>query len=182
MMVGDCAMSVDTGLITVEEYLAMPDPKEGRTELHHGEAVVIPPPRPGHQDRQFQIQMLIIRVAGPNWVVRVQMAFRPMPEYEVWEADVGCISSQRHKARGDQYLMGAPELVVEVLSPSNTRSEINEKMSICLNNGCVSFWVVDPRRQLVSVTEGNVTRTYGLADSFSCRLFSGEIQVREVFE
>ena len=122
--------------------------------------------------------MLLKRLAGPKWVVELEMAFRPLPEYQVWQADVGCVSAKRDKATGDdEYLMGAPELIGEVLSPSNTRSEINDKMSISLNNRCVSFWVVDPKRKLVSVTEGNATR-----HSFSCSLFPARIQVLEIFE
>src|SRR5262245_43884553 len=105
-------MSVMAGLITVEEYLTMPDPIGERTELHHGEVVLMPPPKPDHEDTQHRIYVLLARLAGPNWVVHVEMAFRPVPEYEVWRADVGCIPLQRHKARGNEYLMGAPELVV----------------------------------------------------------------------
>jgi Uma2 family endonuclease len=177
-------MSVHTGLITVEEYLKLPDPKEGRTELHHGEVIVMPPPKNGHQDDQDRIQMLLKRLAGREYVVRMEMAFRPTPEYELWVADVGCISSERHKnTPKDQYIMGAPELVVEVLSPSNRMYQINDKMSICLNNGCKSFWVVDQKRKTVSVTEGNVTRHYGVSDTISCSLFSGQqISVRAIFE
>jgi Uma2 family endonuclease len=176
-------MSVHTGLITVEEYLKLPDAKEGRTELHHGEVVVMPPPKNGHQDNQDRIQMCLKRLAGQKYVVRMEMAFRPTHEYELWVADVGCITSQRHKATpANEYIMGAPELVVEVLSPSNTMYKINDKMSICLNNGCVSFWVADPKRKRVSVTEGNVTRHYDLTDAISCSLFPGQIQVREIFD
>src|SRR5438552_6300377 len=126
-------MGVQTALITVEEYLKLPEPKEGYTELHHGEVVVMPPPKNGHQDIQDRIQMSLKRLTGQEWVARMEMAFRPLPEYEVWKADVGCISLQRHKATGsNEYIMGAPELVVEVLSPSNTSYEINDKMAICL--------------------------------------------------
>jgi len=35
--------------------------------------------------------------------------------------------------------MGAPDLVIEVLSPSNTVDKINDKMDICTANGCLSF-------------------------------------------
>ena len=89
---------------------------------------------------------------------------------------------ERDDATGDdEYLAGAPDVVVEVLSPSNTVDEINEKISICLDNGCVSFWVVDPRRRRVSVTEGNVTRHYGPPEAISCNAFSGNIEVGEIF-
>ena len=77
--------------------------------------------------------------------------------------------------------MGAPELVIEVLSPSNTVHEINDKMSICMANGCQSFWTVDDKRKRVSVTEGDVTRHYGLSDSISCSLFQAPIPIAEMF-
>jgi Uma2 family endonuclease len=82
----------------------------------------------------------------------------------------------------DEYLTGAPDLVVEVLSPGNTVDEINDRIATCMANGCVSFWVVDPKRRLVSVTEGKVTTHYWASDAVSCQVFPGEIPVREIFE
>ena len=49
-------------------------------------------------------------------------------------------------------IRGAPELVIEVLSPSNTAAEIYEKEQICLANGAQEFWVVDPDRRQVKMT------------------------------
>jgi len=176
-------MSVHTGLLTVEEFLKLPEPREGHLELHHGEVVVMPPPKKGHQKIQDRLQMLLKPLVGEKSVVRVEMAFRPAPEHEVWQADVGCVSLERDDATGDdEYLMGSPELVVEVLSPSNTMHEINEKMSLCMDNGCVSFWVVDLKRKQVSVTEGDVTKHCGPSAAISCSVFTGQIQVREIFE
>ena len=175
-------MGATTGLLTVEEFLRVPDPKEGHNELHHGELVIVPPPKWGHQRLQDGVSMLLKSVAGEGYVVRVEMGFQPAPEYEMWVADVGCVSRERADATGDdEYLMGAPELVVEVLSPSNTVDEINDRMSTCMANGCRSFWTVDGKRQRVSVTEGDVTRHYGLTDSIRCSLFQAEIPVKEIF-
>jgi Uma2 family endonuclease len=43
------------------------------------------------------------------------------PKYEVWAADVAFVSRERwEQGDPDGYLAGAPELVAEVLSPSNT--------------------------------------------------------------
>jgi Uma2 family endonuclease len=147
-------MSVqDTVLLSVEEFLKLPDPPEGHIELHHGEVVVMPPPKRGHQRIQDRIMMLLKQLTGGRGVVQMEMGFRPTPEHELWQADVACISVERDAATGDdEYLMGAPELVVEVLSPSNTMDEILERQEICLANGCVSFWTVDPKRQIVMVT------------------------------
>ncbi len=97
--------------------------------------------------------MLLKPLAGAAGVVQMETAFRPTPEHEVWQADIACVSVERDAATADdEYLSGAPELVVEVLSPSNTMDEILERQGICLANGCVSFWTVDPKRQIVMVT------------------------------
>lgn len=112
----------------------------------------------------------------------MEMAFRPLPDYEVWQADIGYISLDRELATpDDEYLAGAPNLVVEVLSPSNTVDEINDKMSISLANGCVSFWIVDAKRKRVSVTEGNLTKHYSIPDVILCSVFPGGIPVRDIF-
>jgi len=101
----------------------------------------------------------------------------------VREADVGLTLTERaNEVADDEYLMGAPDLVVEVLSPSNTVDEINDKMSICMANGCVSFWVVDPKRKRVSVTEGDVTKHYRVAASISCCLLEADVPVQAVFQ
>ena len=146
-------MSAHTALLSVEEFLKLPEPREGHIELHHGEVVVMPPPKRGHQRIQDRVMMLLKRLVGNTRVVQMEMAFRPTPEHEVWQADVACVSVERDTATGDdEYLMGSPELVVEVLSPSNTMDEILERQEMCLGNGCVSFWTVDPKRQIVMVT------------------------------
>jgi Uma2 family endonuclease len=175
--------ALQTGLLTVEEFLRLPDPPEGHYELHHGEAVIMPPPKWGHSRIQARLQALLQRVLGDTFSVRVEMPFRPAPEYEVWVADVGCVSVGRDDATAaDEYLMGAPEVTIEVLSPSNTVDEINDKMAICMSNGCNSFWIVDPKRRGVSVTHGAVTTHYGGGSTISISSPAMEVKVVEIFE
>jgi len=176
-------MSTQTGLVTVEEYLKLPDPKGGHYELHHGEVVLVPPPKRGHHRIQRRIRELLSRVAGDKGAVDSEFAFRPTAEYEVWVADVAFVTTERDaNTSDDEYLEGAPDLVVEVLSPGNTQMEINDKMAICLKNGCATFWAADPKHKRLSVTEGNITRHYGVSDSFHCDVLGGvTISVREMF-
>ncbi len=176
-------MSVQTGLVTVEEFLKLPPAKGGHYELHHGEVVLVPAPKWGHCRRQDGIRILLRRLVGKRGIVLTEMPYRPTPEHEVWVADVGFVLAEReHNVGDDEYLMGAPDLIVEVLSPSNTVDEINDKLSLAMANGCSSFWVADPKRKRLSVTEGDVTRHYGMDSSFSCDVVGGTISVREIFE
>jgi hypothetical protein len=99
--------ALQTGLLTVEEFLRLPDPPEGHYELHHGELVAMPPPKKGRQRIQNRLQRLLQRFAGEHYVVHMEMAFRPTPEHEVWVADVGCVSVDRDDATAaDDYLIG----------------------------------------------------------------------------
>jgi Uma2 family endonuclease len=176
-------MSTQAGLVTVEEFLKLPDPKEGHYELHHGEVVLVPPPKWEHGDIQDRIQMLFKRLTADRGIARMDMPFHPGTEYEFWVADVGFVTAERRAALvRDGYLQGAPDIVAEVLSPSNTAAEMNERMRICLENGCRSFWVIDPINRCLSVTEGDITHHYGVDASFHCDVLGGAVNVREIFE
>ena len=49
---------------------------------------------------------------------------------------------------------GAPDLAIEVLSPSNRPPEIRRKLTAYLGAGCPLVWIVDPERRTVTVHEG----------------------------
>ena len=77
-------------------------------------------------------------------------------------ADVAVISQARFdRIDPADNLHGAPELVIEVLSPSNTVAEMFDKRTLCLENGAREFWVVDiEHRQVEVATPDGVTKTY----------------------
>ena len=51
--------------------------------------------------------------------------------------------------------VGAPDLVVEVLSPGNTDKEMKEKFEIYEENGVKEYWLVEPDHQIVLVYKLN---------------------------
>jgi Uma2 family endonuclease len=67
-------------------------------------------------------------------------------------ADVAFVAKDRWEKDDVDYFSSAPDLVIEVLSASNTMDEILDGQDVCLSNGCTAFWTVDPKRQLVLVT------------------------------
>jgi Uma2 family endonuclease len=176
-------MSTTAALVTVEEFLRLLDPKSGHYELHHGEVVLMPPPKWGHEEIQERVRQMFKRVVGDRGTVRMEMSFQPAPEYEVWRADVGVVLKERvEHTRRDEYLQGAPDLVVEVLSPSNTAQQISDKMHVCLEHGCSSFWVINDQQKEVEVTDKDyVTRRFNAQDSITSDILGGTIQVNEIF-
>ena len=149
-----------TRLITVEEFRQLPEDKGPvYHELHHGEIVTIVRPKLKHSLIQGNLRDLLRKVAEPGSYVEIEMAFRPLPEYELWGADVAYLSAERFRtADPEDNIGGVPELVIEVLSPSNTAAEIAEKEQVCLANGAREFWVVDPKRRHVKVSSSEGSR------------------------
>jgi Uma2 family endonuclease len=78
---------------------------------------------------------------------------------------------------------GAPDLVIEVLSPSNTAVEMYDREQICLANGSREFWVVNPDRAQVKVsTPDGRTVTYKAEDEIPVPFGShGTIKAADIF-
>jgi Uma2 family endonuclease len=177
-------MATTSALMTVEQFRALPEPREGYSELHHGVPVIMPPPKHKHWAIQNKLTRALHALASGRGVIGTEFAFRPLPEHECWVADVAYVSEARLNAIDpEDNLHGAPELVIEVLSPSNTVAEISEKEAMCLENGCLEFWVVDPTRKTVKVsTPDRRTITYIEGDKIPLTVpAAGELAVAEIF-
>ncbi|HTX35635.1 MAG TPA: Uma2 family endonuclease [Bryobacteraceae bacterium] len=137
--------------MTFAEFEQLPDPQSGYLELHHGEVVLMPPRRKTHVITQQTLLFLLrpLEALGFLWA---ELPFRPAPEYESWTADIGFVTQARWDADTNDYFMGAPDLVIEVLSRSNTMDEILDRQDVCLRNGCTAFWVVDSKRKTILLT------------------------------
>ena len=145
-------MEPTSGLMTFAEFERLPDPKAGHYELHHGQVVLIPPRKKLH----FKIQLALFDLLAP--LLRglgefaTEFPFRPAREYESWQADLGFVRQARWDADHNDYFLGAPDFVIEVLSQSNTMDEILDRQDVCFEHGCLEFWTVDPKRKIIMVT------------------------------
>ena len=157
--------STPTKIMTFAEAENLPDPQQGHYELHHGALVEVSIPKANHYIIQLQIQSLLVQSAGDSGKVGIEFGFRALPEYEYRRADVAYLAMSRFKSVDPKgYFEGAPDLVIEVLSPSNTATEIRDKKKLCLENGSREFWTVDidHREVEVSTPDGHaVTYTVG---------------------
>ncbi len=96
---------------------------------------------------------------------------------------VAVVTKERYEAiEDDDYLHGSPELIIEILSPSNTQAEMREKAALCLTTGTVEFWIVDPDRELVTILRrGKMPVTYMRADQIPLALFGRQLAVADIF-
>jgi Uma2 family endonuclease len=178
-------MAALPNLITVEEFRQLPESGEYVYELHSGEVVAVPSPRPFHYILQRTLSRLLDRKLSSFGEIFVELPYRAVPEFDFRVADVGLISHSRYKAmnRHDD-LAGAPDLVVEVISPSNTKSQLRDTVAICLNNGSAECWLVDPTRESVTVVrKDGSTSVYADGSEIPLSAFGGEsLAVSDIFQ
>jgi len=181
----DDSMAVTSGLLTVADFTRLPRPAGGvRQELHHGELIELPPVKKLHTKLQKRLVSLLEAARNPaEHGVDKEFPFRPAPEYEVWIADVALFSiALWEQTADDDYFRGVPAIVIEVLSPSNSASEMLEREAICLRCGGREFWMVDPQRESVKVIRADgYSRVYDAASVIESGALGGSIAVRDIF-
>ena len=67
--------------------------------------------------------------------------------------------------------VGAPDLVVEILSPENSKKEMKSKFALYQEEGVREYWIVDPERELVFVYVADNKKfkpTIPIADDYVC--------------
>jgi Uma2 family endonuclease len=82
--------------------------------------------------------------------------------------DISFIRADRFPPRNERmrYFRFAPDIAIEVLSPSNRRAEIDRKLGIYRDAGVPLVWLVDPLKQTVTVFAADAKpRTLGATDT-----------------
>ncbi|MGH9629171.1 MAG: Uma2 family endonuclease [Bryobacteraceae bacterium] len=105
--------------------------------------------------------------------------------YSRFRADVAVVDPKRHRANRKR-LEGAPEIVIKVMSRSNTEKKMDTLQDRCFENGCQSFWRVYPRARRVAVGVGSPAgiTEYGMGDVIQFEVFGihASIPVDSIFE
>lgn len=65
--------------------------------------------------------------------------------------DLYSVRNERREILTEHGATGAPDLVVEILSPSNAQRDVGRKREIYAESGVEGFWVVSPKTQTVEV-------------------------------
>jgi Uma2 family endonuclease len=157
-----------TGIITYEEWVNMPV-SEGREEVVNGEIRPMPPARYTHA---FVVQKLVaafirqlddadynIFSGSFGVIIRKTPLTSRTPDVAIFE--------RASLVETDGYLHSPPQLAIEVLSPSESRSETAEKVADYESIGVPEVWIVSPQGSTVEVLlleQGRLCRSAILAD------------------
>ena len=149
-------------LYTARDLAEMPD--DGKIyELHNGVLVEVA----GSKYRQTRLAAWIIILIG-NFLLDRKLGgavtgadgAAELNEYNTRIPDVGYITAERAQNQPeDSYLQGAPDLAVEVVSPSNTDLEMQQRAGEYLGAGARLVWIVNPIKQTIDVYRPGGART-----------------------
>lgn len=149
-------MSTATKLLTADELLQL-DADGERHELIDGVLITMPPTGDEHGGIVAAITEPLRRHVRTNrlGIVRAgETGFLLSVDPDTVRApDVAFISRERVEADGPVrgYRRGAPDLAVEVASPTDRYTEVEEKVALWLRHGARMVVVVNPRRRTVAV-------------------------------
>jgi Uma2 family endonuclease len=136
------AMPREPGQWSVADYFALPD--DPRCELLQGLLVVTPAPTGRHQVVVALLLDTLLRYAR-------SIGGRAMPspvdvvlsEWTVVQPDLVLLAPERLDRFGDR-ITGAPDLVVEVVSPGSARRDRLWKLELYRRSDLREYWIVDP--------------------------------------
>ena len=186
-----------TEKLTFDAWLAMPETKQ-RCEVIDGVIALMPGATADHQwltkiiDRRMtdfveERRLGVVLFAPLDLVIRRDPLRTRQPDVMYLSAERTGIRG-RADLRGIQVLEIPPDIAVEVLSPSNARRDILDKLEDCRQVGVLECWVVNPDAETVEIVslspEGIATlAVYGIADTLRSAVLEGfELPLREIFE
>lgn len=144
-------MATQTKLWTYEDYLKLEDDK--RYEIIEGELIEMPTPSVTHQRLVKRLLKLLDvfverRSLGEVFVSPVDVI---LSNTNVVQPDLAFVSKERSEIVQDRGLFGAPDLVVEVISPSTLKKDTEDKKRIYARFGVKELWFVFPGERAVEV-------------------------------
>lgn len=140
--------------LTFEELELIPEEHEGdRQELIDGELVVTPVPIIKHQIVNMNLIRVLdrhVNTAGLGMVFTPPTGIRFSP-HNLLIPDISVVAQDRLHILGIKTIDGAPDLVVEFLSPGTRRRDLATKREVYARFGVREYWIVDAETRSVLV-------------------------------
>lgn len=137
---------------TSEDYWNLPDGQ--RAELIDGQLYNMAPPSRIHQKLISQFTLILGEYIRNNHgsceVYPAPFAVNLDADDQNWvEPDVSVICDREKLT--DRGCTGAPDLIIEIVSPSSRRMDYGTKMALYSNAGVREYWIVDPAKERTTI-------------------------------
>ena len=171
----------------VEDYMTAPPDK--RYQLLEGELIMAPSPSEKHQSTLLFLSMALYEFVTRHSLGRVW--FAPfdvvLSQYDVVQPDLLFVSNSRSRIVTEANIQGAPDLVVEVLSPGSAEYDRGYKQTVYGRVGVREYWLVDPETGTIEVLTPADQRlmlhaSYRRGETLTSPLLAGlEIELDSIF-
>jgi Uma2 family endonuclease len=138
--------------LTADDLATFPD-DGNRYEVIGGMLFVSPAPTTRHQDVSIQLATwlnLSILQSGSGKVFAAPIDVH-LSVNDVVEPDIIVVLNERLQRIEAKGIVGAPDIVVEILSPSTTRADRVWKAALYARTGVREYWIVDPTENTILV-------------------------------
>lgn len=155
-------------LYTLEDLDGLPDDGT-QYELHEGELIAMPPSQRISTELGLEFGRLLANFVRGKKLGYVSGAdggylLRRNPDL-LLAPDAGFIASERAGGRGEGYFQAAPDLAVEVISPSDRASAIRKKLEQYFEYGTRLVWIVYPDTRTIDVHHKDGSRRLAAGDT-----------------
>jgi Uma2 family endonuclease len=139
-------------ILTYEDYAALPN-DGNRYEILEGELAVTPAPSPKHQTASVNLTVLLTqhirdKDLGKLFHAPIDLI---LESTSVLQPDLLFVSKARQNIITDRAVEGAPDLVIEILSPTTSRTDRVTKAQIYARHKVPAYWIVDPEQETLEI-------------------------------
>lgn len=144
-------MTVSTIKMTARQFLQLgEDPPGVRLELVDGEVAVSPSPEPKHSYTEKKLGTLLVQYVEANELGAVFGDVDTIfGEHDVRRPDLIFFSKKRLHLVGEKAMEGPPDLCVEIISPSSTKTDRDDKFRPYQAGKVAHYWIVDPKAKTI---------------------------------
>ncbi len=137
---------------TYQDYLDLPEDGK-RYEVINGELVMAPAPSTGHQDVSGNLFFELKKFVEENKRGKIYSAPIDvvLSDHNVVQPDILFISNERKQIITEKNISGAPDLIIEIVSPSSGYYDLIEKKEIYERFGVKEYWIVDPKKHWLEI-------------------------------
>jgi len=176
---------------TYSDYKSLPESRD-RYELMDGELIMVPAPTTTHQLVVQNIAFLLVQhvratASGRVLHAPVDVVLGEGRRRDVVQPDVVFVSTARAGIVTEPEIAGAPDLVVEVLSPGTEERDRGYKRTRYERSGVREYWIVDLKQRSIEVLSLGPSGfeapvRYGPGDELASTVVPGlRVPVAEVF-
>ena len=179
---------VTTHRLTYQDYANLEG--DERYELLDGRLVPVPSRNTAHQAASIRLMSEMYFFIEENGLGRLY----PAPfdvlftNSDVVQPDLLFISGDRKHIITPDNVQGAPDMVVEILSPATSRMDWHDKRELYALHGVREYWIVDPTHRIVSVLQLRdgvleITQTCTEGDAADSAVLEGfSVSLAELFQ